>query len=111
MRFTNPQVICQNERYGTMTFYVVAGEERHYLFTTPYFSMPIFREYGSGCALRDVFRNTHRERQSRIRAHILRNVRSLELDLGLELLERRRRRIRTRIGKGRVSGPDWYEAA
>ena len=113
MRYTNPQVICRNRVYGTMDFFVTAGGREHHLFRTTYFSMPIFREYSGGCPLREIFRKTHCARQSNIRQHILRNVRSLEAELGIELLDRPKqgrpdRRRRSRRGRVRE---DWLDAA
>ena len=90
MKHRNLRVICKNEQYGTMDFYLRAGERTYFLFRTPYFSMPIFREYAAGRDIREVYRKTCLTRQSRIRAHILRAVRSLELEYEIELLDKPR---------------------
>ena len=113
MRYTNPQVLCRNKQYGTMDFFVAAGGREHHLFRTPYFSMPIFRAYSGGCALREVFRKTHCERQSNLREHILRNVRALEAELGIELLDRPRQRKRPHRRKRgrREQEREWLDAA
>ena len=113
MKHRNLRVICKNEQYGTMDFYLRAGERTYFLFRTPYFSMPIFRAYSGGCALREVFRKTHCERQSNLREHILRNVRALEAELGIERLDRpwqRKRPHRRKRGR-REQEREWLDAA
>lgn len=115
MKYTNPQVIARNQDYGTMDFFVTAGGTEHFLFRTPYFSKGIFAEFSAGCPLRSVFRKTYSVRMRRLRAHILRNVRALEEELGIELLDRpkqgkhpNRNSRRGRHGRG---AREWLDAA
>ncbi len=111
MKYTNPQVIARNRDYGTMDFYVTAGGSEYFLFRTSYFSKGIFAEYAAGCPLREVFRKTCSVRKSRLRAHILRNVRALEADLGIELLDRPRHGRHLHPKRGRRGARAWLDAA
>ena len=115
MKYTNPQIVARNLKYGTMDFFLTANGSEHWLFRTSYFSALIFAAFSGGCPLRTVFRKTACVRMSRVRAHILRNVRALEAELGETILDHPKQGRKPQPERRRRSRAehlqDWLEAA
>ena len=72
MKKNNPIVFCTNKKHGHLDFYLDVKGNEIYLFTTKYYSTPIYNEYKNGVRLESAYKSTCKYRQQKLREMILR---------------------------------------
>ena len=72
MKKNNPIVFCTNPKHGHLDFYLDVSGNVFYLFTTKYYSNPIYNEYKNGMRLENAYKATCHFRQQQLKEKILR---------------------------------------
>lgn len=82
------KVFCINTRKNQLDFFVSLPTETVYLFTTKYFTVPIYNTYKNGIAVEKLFHATRQTRQQNLQEHLLRNLKNLEKESGISLFQK-----------------------
>ena len=80
------KVYCRNNNHGELDFYLEADSKNYYLFTTRYYSEPIFSEYSAGRMVDSVYRSSYSVRHQRLKEYILRMVKYIEMEEEITVL-------------------------
>jgi len=78
MNMNTVKIYCKNNSERTLSFYVNLNNEKVYLFKTGYFSNPILTEYKNGVSLAEIFVNTRKIRQQRLKERIILSLKYIE---------------------------------
>lgn len=87
-------VLCQNNNYGKLDFFLVVNDKVIYLFTTNFLSYNIYEKYKNGQMINQLFENTSMVRQQRIKERIIRMIRYVEKEEGILLFYKSMKLIR-----------------
>ncbi len=94
---SKPKVFCQkNVNNGFIDFYlkVDRGENKGiYLFTTDYFSYNVYDTYIRGRRIDEMYGNTSKVRQQKIKERILRSLRYIEQEYSIEIFEKSKKKM------------------
>ena len=89
MNKTNTKVFCRRNENETLNFYIemnMRGEKKiAYLFTTSYGSKNIEAEYKNGKRLNQIFENTRKFRQQKLRDRIIKMISFIEDEYDIRL--------------------------
>lgn len=99
MKKMNAMVFCQNNEHGKMEFFLrVNNEYNLYLFTTNYYSKEIYALYHTGRRVEDAYSKTAVFRQQKLNERILRMVKYMSEENGIDLtVSRKRQRSERKI--------------
>ena len=91
----NAQVFCKKNDINTLDFYLRIHELEMYLFSTRYYSEPIYQTYCNGRRIEDAYNRTCMFRQQKLRERILRMAKYAadENDINLFKDSQRRKRL------------------
>lgn len=90
MKKINAKVFCRNEERNRLAFYVAFNGSTYYLFTTSYFSNPVYDEYYNGKRLDTLFVRSSIERYQRLKERIIRMIKYIELEYDVILFSSKR---------------------
>ena len=89
---SKPKVFCQrNVNNGFIDFYLKVDRGQSngiYLFTTDYFSYNVYDTYIKGRRIDEMYGNTSKVRQQKIRERILRSLKYIEQEYSIDIFER-----------------------
>ena len=89
---SKPKVFCQrNVNNGFIDFYLKVDRGQSngiYLFTTDYFSYNVYDTYIRGRRTDEMYGNTSKVRQQKIRERILRSLKYIEQEYSIDIFER-----------------------
>jgi|GEM_PF-1757620 len=92
MKKINAMVFCLNSEYGKMEFYLrINNEYDLYLFTTNYYSKEIYTLYHTGRRVEDAYSKSAVFRQQKLNERILRMVKYMSEENGIDLTASRKR--------------------
>lgn len=92
MKKINAIVFCQNNEHGKMEFYLrINNEYNLYLFTTNYYSKKIYALYHTGRRVEDAYSKTAVFRQQKLNERILRMVKFMSEENGIDFATSRKR--------------------
>ncbi len=74
----NATVFCTIRKENQLDFYVNMGNEEVYLFSTDYFTHPIYDAYKNGQRVEDIIQKTKHHRQQYLKDRIIRSLRYIE---------------------------------
>lgn len=92
MKKINAIVFCQNNEHGKMEFYLrINNEYNLYLFTMNYYSKKIYALYHTGRRVEDAYSKTAVFRQQKLNERILRMVKFMSEENGIDFATSRKR--------------------
>lgn len=99
MKKINAMVFCRNNNYGKMEFYLrINNEYDLYLFTTNYYCKEIYALYHAGRRIEKAYGKTAVFRQQKLNERILRMVKYISKESGIELvISKRKKRSKSKI--------------
>ena len=84
----NATIYCKRHENGGLDFYLENNGRQYYLYTTPKFSIRVFKEYSGGKRIDYVFRGSRAYNSQNTRERLVRTLTYIEKEQRLSLLNK-----------------------